>query len=58
MDAGFWIGISITVLVVIGASVLIGKVLSKPARQPLDRHQQMTALKASGALKHRKSNRN
>jgi len=54
---GFWIGITITVLIVIGASVLIGKVLSKPARRPLNRDQQMTALKASGALKHRKSNR-
>jgi hypothetical protein len=54
---GFWIGITVTVLIVIGASVLIGKVLSKPTRQPMNRDQQMTALKASGALKHRKSNR-
>lgn len=54
---GFWIGITVTILIVIGASVLIGKVLSKPPRQPMNRDQQMNALKASGALKHRKSNR-
>lgn len=54
----FWIGITVTLLIVIGASVLIGKMLSKPPRQPMNRDQQMNALKASGALKHRKSNRN
>jgi len=54
---GFWIGISITMLIVIGASVLVGKILSKPSRERLSREQQMTGLKASGALKHRKSNR-
>ncbi len=54
---GFWIGITVTILIIVGASVLIGKMLSKPRRQPMNRDQQMTALKASGALKHRKSNR-
>lgn len=58
---GFWIAIVITVLVVIGLSVVVGKSLSKPkggGNEPSSRHAQMTALKASGALKHRKSNRN
>jgi hypothetical protein len=58
---GFWIGIAITVLIVVGLSVVVGKALSKPKRsdgEPSSRHAQMTALKASGALKHRKSNRN
>lgn len=54
---GFWIGITVTILIIVGASVLLGKMLSKPRRQPMNRDQQMTALKASGALKHRKSNR-
>jgi hypothetical protein len=58
--AGFWIAITITVLVVIGLSVVVGKSLSKPKGdgEPSSRHAQLTALKASGALKHRKSNRN
>jgi len=54
---GFWIGIVIVVLTIIGVSVLVGKTLGKPKGIPSDRHAQMTALKASGALKHRKSNR-
>jgi len=57
MNVSFWIGILIAMGIVIGASVLVGKVLSRPRGQPMSRHQQMTALKASGALKHRKSNR-
>lgn len=56
---GFWIGIVIVVAVIVGVSVLVGKALSKPkgAGAP-GRHTQMNALKASGALRHRKSNRN
>lgn len=54
----FWVWISITVLVVIGVSVLVGRSLSKPRGQPLTRQERMTALKASGAMRHRKSNRN
>jgi hypothetical protein len=54
---GFWIGIVVVVLAIIGVSVLVGKTLNKPKGVPGDRHAQMTALKASGALKHRKSNR-
>jgi hypothetical protein len=58
MALGFWFWIAILVLVIVGASVLVGRSLSKPARRPLSREERMTALKASGALKHRKSNRN
>jgi len=55
---GFWIGIVVVVAAIVGISVLVGKMLSKPkgVGSP-DRHAQMTALKASGALKYRKSNR-
>jgi hypothetical protein len=57
---GFWIGIAITVLIVVGLSVVVGKALSKPkgGGDRSSRHAEMTALKVSGALKHRKSNRN
>ena len=55
---GFWIGIVIVTLAIVGLSVLIGKSLNKSKGVPSDRHAQITALKASGALKHRKSNRN
>lgn len=54
----FWVWIVGFMVVIVGASVLIGRTLSRPARrQPLSRDSKMTALKASGALKHRKSNR-
>jgi hypothetical protein len=53
---GFWIGVVIVFLGIIGASVLIGKTVGKAKGTPRDRHAQITALKASGALKHRKSN--
>ncbi len=53
----FWIWILVLVVAVVGISVLIGKSLSKPRDQPLTREERMTALKASGALRHRKSNR-
>jgi peptidoglycan/LPS O-acetylase OafA/YrhL len=58
MDSAFWIWIIVAVLVVVGVSVLVGRNLSKPAQKPLSREERMTALKASGALRHRKSNRN
>jgi len=56
---GFWLGILFLVLIVIGTSVLVGKMLSRPRRAEDDgrRNSQMMALKASGALRHRKSNR-
>jgi len=53
----FWVWIGVTMLVVIGASVLVGRALSKPPTERLSREERITALKASGALKHRKSNR-
>jgi len=53
---GFWIGVVIVFLGIIGASVLIGKTVGKAKSAPRDRNAQITALKASGALKHRKSN--
>jgi hypothetical protein len=56
----FWVAISVVVLVIVGLSVLVGRSLNRPRGEDgnLSRQQQMTALKASGALKHRKSNRN
>lgn len=55
---GFWIAIVVVVLAIVGVSVLAGKALSKPKGvASKDRQAQMTALKASGALKYRKSNR-
>ena len=58
--AGFWIGILICVLIVIGGSVLAGLALNKRAarrRGPRTRRQeQMDMAKASGAFSHRKSN--
>lgn len=56
---GFWIWIILAVLAIIGLSVVAGRSLSRPRRGAGDssRHQQVTALKMSGALKHRKSNR-
>ena len=56
----FWFGILVTVLIVIGVSVLIGKMLAGGPRSPEQRdrrHDHMNALKMSGALRHRKSNR-
>lgn len=53
----FWLWIGVTILVVVGASVVVGRALNRPPRDRLSRHQQVTGLKASGALKHRKSNR-
>lgn len=59
MSWGFWFGILVMVAIVIGASVVIGKVLSRPggSEHRRSRHSDITALKASGALQHRKSNR-
>lgn len=55
---GFWIAIVIVVLAIVGVSVVVGKALSKPKGvTSKSRRAEMTALKASGALKYRKSNR-
>ncbi|MGE0597368.1 MAG: hypothetical protein AB7P07_13475 [Hyphomonadaceae bacterium] len=53
---GFWIGIVISVLIIVGASVIVGSALN---RRGLTRrqHKQVTMAKASGAFRHRKSNR-
>lgn len=54
----FWVVILIVVLVVIGSSVLIGTMLNRRSgRSPRQRHQ-VEMAKASGAFRHRKSNRN
>jgi hypothetical protein len=59
----FWFGIGIAVLLVIGASVLIGASVGRRGGgrsggdDRLSRREQLNALRASGALKHRKSNR-
>jgi hypothetical protein len=54
----FWLWILIVVAAIVGLSVLAGRMLSGGRRgQRSDRQQQITALKASGALRHRKSNR-
>lgn len=59
MSLGFWLGVLVLFAIVIGTSVVVGKMLSRPrSREGGGRHQHMMALKASGALKHRKSNRN
>lgn len=55
---GFWIAIVICVAAIVGISVIVGKTVGKTQGPPGDRDAQMTALKASGALRHRKSNRN
>ncbi|MBL8531549.1 MAG: hypothetical protein JNK94_07435 [Hyphomonadaceae bacterium] len=56
---GFWIGMLIFILIVIGLSVAFGMLLNRGEgrRRRADPHDPMTALKASGALRHRKSNR-
>jgi hypothetical protein len=54
----FWVWIGIVVLAIVGLSVFAGKALSKPKGTiSSERQSQITALKASGALKYRKSNR-
>jgi hypothetical protein len=55
---GFWIAIVIAVAAIIGISVIVGKTVGRTKGPPADRAAQMNALKASGALKYRKSNRN
>lgn len=54
----FWFGILVLVAIVIGASVLVGKILSRPgwSEHRRSRNDKLLGLKASGALHHRKSN--
>ena len=58
MAWGFWFGILVLVAIVIGASVLVGKILSRPggSEERPNRNDRLLGLKASGALRHRKSN--
>jgi|CXWL01.1.fsa_nt_gi hypothetical protein len=51
----FWVGIVVLVLVVVGASVLVGLNLKSSRRHRASRDE-MLALKSSGAFDHRKSN--
>ena len=53
----FWIVILIVVLLVVGSSVLIGTMLNRRASLSAERRHQIQMAKASGAFKHRKSNR-
>jgi len=53
----FWIWILVLALVIVGVSVVVGRALSRPKGAPLTNQQRVTALKASGALRYRKSNR-
>ncbi|MEZ6023009.1 MAG: hypothetical protein R3C16_14125 [Hyphomonadaceae bacterium] len=54
----FWIWIVVAVALITGLSILVGKAISRSDQQrmPPSRQHQVTALKASGALRHRKSN--
>lgn len=55
----FWFWIAVAILTIVGLSILVGRMAGSSGGQRLTREQQneMTALKASGALRHRKSNR-
>lgn len=55
---GFWIAVFVMVVVVVGGSIAAGAALNRRGRPPrANPREPMTALKASGALRHRKSNR-
>lgn len=51
----FWIGMLIFMLIVIGASVVVGLNLKNSRRHKVTR-EEMLALKSSGALPQRKEN--
>lgn len=52
----FWLVMLFIMLIVIGASVLVGTLLNRrTGRSPRQRHQ-VDMAKASGAFQHRKSN--
>ena len=53
----FWIWILIFTLAIVGLSVAVGAALNKRRPRVNPRKDRMTALKASGAFPHRKSNR-
>lgn len=49
--------ILVMVVVIIGASVLVGRTLSKRDGNQMSRQERITALKASGAMQNRKESR-
>ncbi len=53
----FWIWILVLVLAIVGLSVAVGAALNRRRPRVNPRNDKMTALKASGAFPHRKSNR-
>jgi hypothetical protein len=53
---GFWI--FILVVVIVAASVLIGRTISRRDGNRLSRQQQVTAFKVAGGMRNRKENRN
>lgn len=59
MNVGFWIGILVLVLAVVGLTVVFAGMVShsRRTRRRPDPRDPITALKASGALRHRKSSR-
>jgi hypothetical protein len=54
----FWVWILVLVVTIVGLSVAAGAMISKKRPRVDPRKDRMTALKASGAFPHRKSNRN
>ena len=52
---GFWI--FILVLVIVGASVLIGRSISRRDGNRMTRQEQVTAFKVAGGMRNRKENR-
>ena len=51
-----WI-ILVSAVAIIGISVFVGRAISKTRGKQMTNQEKVTALKASGALQHRKSNR-
>ena len=49
--------ILVSAVAIIGISVFVGRAISKPRGKQMTNQEKVTALKASGALQHRKSNR-
>jgi len=54
----FWVWILLLVGAIVGVSIAAGAMINRSGRRARpDPNDPLTALKASGALKHRKSNR-
>lgn len=50
--------ILVSVAAIVGISIIAGRAISKPRGKQMTNTEKMTAFKASGAMQHRKSNRN